>query len=60
VEVESPHETAWVELSENLLELGRAGYMNALAKWQTCVATNHWPKQIEGIQTIETPKYIQQ
>jgi len=60
VEVESPHETAWVELSENLLELGRAGYMNALAKWQTCVSTNYWPKQIEGIQTIETPKYITQ
>ena len=59
VEVDSPHETAWVELSENLLDLGRAGYMNALAKWQTCVATNHWPKQIEGIGMIETPKYIQ-
>ena len=60
VEVDSPHETAWVELSENLLELGRTGYMNAVAKWQTCVATNHWPKQIEGIALIETPKYIQQ
>ena len=58
VETESPHETAWVELSENLLELGRAGYMNAVAKWQTCVATNHWPKQIEGIALIEAPKYI--
>ena len=58
VETESPHETAWVEISENLLELGRTGYMNAVAKWQTCVATNHWPKQIEGIQTIETPKYL--
>ena len=58
VETETPYETAWVELSENLLELGRAGYMNAVAKWQKCVATNHWPKQIEGIQTIEAPKYI--
>ena len=60
VEVDSPHETAWVELSDNLLDLGRAGYMNALAKWQTCVAANHWPKQIEGIALIETPKYITQ
>lgn len=59
-EVDAPHETAWVEISENLLELGRAGYMNAVAKWQTCVATDHWPKQIEGIAIIETPKYIQQ
>jgi hypothetical protein len=60
VETESPHETAWVELSENLLEIGRAGYMNAVAKWQSCVAANHWPKQIEGIVTIEAPKYITQ
>jgi len=60
VEVEAPHETAWVELSENLLELGRAGYMNALAKWQKCVATNHWPKRIEKIALIEAPKYITQ
>ena len=60
VETESPHETAWVELSENLLELGRTGYMNAVAKWQTCVATDHWPKQIEGIALIEAPKYIKQ
>jgi len=60
VETEYPHETAWVELSENLLEVGRTGYMNAVAKWQTCVTTNHWPKQIEGIAMIETPKYITQ
>jgi len=60
VEVESPHETAWVELSENLLDLGRSGYMNAVAKWQTCVVTGHWPKQIEGIEIIEKPKYITQ
>jgi hypothetical protein len=60
VEVDAPHETAWVEISENLLDIGRAGYMNAVAKWQTCIATNHWPKQIEGIAIIETPKYIQQ
>jgi hypothetical protein len=60
VEVESPHETAWVELSENLLDIGRAGYMNAVAKWQTCIASDHWPKQIERITMIETPKYITQ
>jgi hypothetical protein len=56
--VDAPHETAWVEISENLLELGRAGYMNALAKWQKCVAANHWPKQIEGVEMIEKPAYL--
>ena len=60
VETEAPHETAWVELSENLLELGRDGYMNAVAKWQKCVATDHWPKKIEEIAMIEAPKYITQ
>ena len=58
METEFPHETAWVELSENLIELGRAGYMNSIAKWQACVAADHWPKQIEGIQMIETPKFL--
>lgn len=60
METEYPHETAWVELSENLIDIGRAGYMNAIAKWQTCVATDTWPKVIEGIAMIETPKYITQ
>jgi len=60
VETEYPHETAWVEISDNLLALGRTGYMNAVAKWQTCVATSHWPKRIEGIAMIEAPKYLTQ
>lgn len=60
VETEYPHETAWVELSENLIDIGRAGYMNAIAKWQTCVATDTWPKVIEEIAMIEAPKYITQ
>lgn len=60
METEYPHETAWVELSENLIDIGRAGYMNAIAKWQICVATDTWPKVIEGIAMIETPKYITQ
>lgn len=60
IETDHPHETAWVELSENLIDIGRAGYMNAIAKWQTCVAADTWPKSIEGIAMIETPKYITQ
>ena len=60
METDHPHEAAWVELSENLIDIGRAGYMNAIAKWQQCVATGTWPKSVEGIAMIETPKYIQQ
>ena len=60
METDYPHETAWVELSENLIDIGRAGYMNAIAKWQTCVATDTWPKAVEGIAIIETPKWTTQ
>ena len=60
IETDYPHETAWVELSENLIDIGRAGYMNAVAKWQQCVATNIWLKSVEGLAMVEAPKWIQQ
>ena len=58
IEVSEPYETAWVEVSPELIEAGRAGYMNALAKWQSCVAVDVWPRQHEGISLIEKPAYI--
>lgn len=58
IEVSEPYETAWVEVSRELIEAGRAGYMNALAKWQSCVAIDVWPRQHEGITTIEKPAYL--
>lgn len=58
IEVASPHETAWVEISPELIEAGRVGYMNALAKWQACCATDCWTRQHEGITMIEKPAYI--
>jgi hypothetical protein len=58
IEVSEPHESAWVEISPELIEAGRAGYMNALAKWQSCVAIDIWPRQIEGIALIEKPAYL--
>jgi len=57
VESSAPYETAVVKMSENMIDLGRAGYMNALAKWQECVAKNHFPKAIEGIQEVNAPKW---
>lgn len=59
VEVEQPFEYAWVKLSEELIAKGREGYMNAIALWQDCVAKNHWPKAIDGLQTVEAPKWIE-
>jgi len=58
IEVSEPYESAWVEVSPELIEAGRAGYMNALAKWQSCVAVNVWPRQHEGITLIEKPAYL--
>ena len=58
IEVSEPYETAWVEVSRELIEAGRAGYMNALAKWQSCVAIDAWPRQHEGITLIEKPAYL--
>ena len=58
IETAEPYETAWVELSPQLIEAGRAGYMNALAKWQSCVAVEVWPRQHEGITLIEKPAYL--
>ena len=58
IEVAEPYESAWVEVSPELIAAGRAGYMNALAKWQACCATGTWPRQHEGITTIEKPAYL--
>ena len=58
IEVTEPYESAWVEVSPALIEAGRAGYMNALAKWQSCVAIDVWPRQHEGITLIEKPVYL--
>jgi len=58
VETSSPHESAWVNLDDSLIQIGRNGYMQALSKWTQCLKTNHFPKQIEGIQTISAPKWL--
>lgn len=58
IEVSEPYETAWIELSPDFIELGRAGYMNALSKWQACCATGIFPRQHEGITVLQKPAYL--
>jgi len=58
IETSSPHESAWVNLDDSLIQIGRNGYMQALSKWTQCLKTNQFPKQIEGIQTISAPKWL--
>jgi len=58
IEVDAPHETAWVELTPEMIDAGRIGYMNAVSKWQACCAMDCWPRQHEGITKIEKPAYV--
>ena len=58
VETDAPHETAWVSLPPKLIDLGREGYMNAIAKFQNCLAKDVWPRTIEGVQEIPVPKWL--
>lgn len=58
IETEAPYETAWVRLSPELINAGRTGYMNAIALWQNCLAKNIWPRTIDGVATIELPKWL--
>lgn len=58
IETSEPYETAWIELSSDFIELGRAGYMNALSKWQACCATGIFPRQHEGITVLQKPAYL--
>lgn len=65
VETKSPYETAFVRLSSKFIDLGRSGaghkhpgYLDAVRKWKECVRTDHWPKRVENIQTIDIPAWI--
>lgn len=58
IETSRPFEVVWVDMPKDLIDLGRAGYMNAIAKWQKCLATNVWPGTIPaGRITASTPKW---
>ena len=57
VETSAPYEVAIVKLTDDFIDQGRAGYMNAIAKYQQCVADNKFPKAVEGIQELSFPKW---
>jgi exodeoxyribonuclease VIII len=65
VETKPPYETAFVRLSSDFINLGRSGaghkypgYLDAVRKWKECVRTDHWPKRVENIQTIDIPAWV--
>lgn len=57
IETEAPHETAWVKISEKMLDAGRREYQDALHRWSECVRTGHWPKKINEPMTAELPAW---
>lgn len=57
MESSAPYETAFVRITTDVIELGRQEYLAALAKWKMCVDTDFFPKRIEGIATIDLPKW---
>jgi len=58
IETSSPYETAFVRITSDFIEQGRREYRKALAKWKMCVDTGFFPKRIEGITTIDVPKWF--
>jgi len=52
-----PFEIAVVNLSKKYIDLGRAGYMNALMKWQDCVAIEVFPPAIPCAIEIDPPNW---
>jgi exodeoxyribonuclease VIII len=65
VETKPPYETAFVRLSKDFINLGRSGaghkypgYLDAVRKWKECIRTDHWPKRVENIQTIDIPAWV--
>jgi hypothetical protein len=57
IETEAPHETAWVKISEKMLDAGRREYQDALHRWSECVRTGIWPKKINEPITAELPAW---
>lgn len=58
IEVAAPYETAWFELTPDFIQAGRVAYMQAIAQWQACCATDSFPPQHAGITILDKPKYI--
>jgi len=57
VETSFPYETAVVGLSENFIQQGREGYMNAVAKWQDAVSTKKFLPLHPFPLVIDAPAY---
>lgn len=55
IETSHPYEWAEVKVSGRLIEVGRDAYLDALNLWVKCVKNNHFPRSVEGIQTIDCP-----
>lgn len=58
IEKSHPNETALVSLSADMIQLGRIGYMNALAKFQQCKERKEWPTNVPRGYIIDVPAWL--
>jgi hypothetical protein len=57
VEDSYPYEYAVIRLDEKFIELGRVGYMNAVAKWQSAVSSKKFSPSHDGVLEITAPPW---
>lgn len=57
IEDQFPYEIAVIRMSENFINLGRTGYMNAVAKWQQAVSTKKFSPIHDGVLELEPPAW---
>jgi hypothetical protein len=57
IEDQYPYEYAIIRLSDDFINLGRSGYMNAVAKWQQAVSTKKFSPIHDGVLELEPPAW---
>jgi len=57
IEDQYPYEYAVIRLSDDFIELGRVGYMNAVAKWQNAVSTKKFSPTHDGVLELAKPAW---
>jgi hypothetical protein len=57
IEDSYPHEMAVIRLSDEFIQKGREGYMNAVAKWQNAVFSKKFSPKHQGVVELDPPAW---
>lgn len=58
VEDKPPYAITPTRMSPAFLEIGRQRWERAIFAWERCLATNKWPKYVEGIHEAQPRPYV--